>query len=68
MIRAIEIINLTNSNSEIVFLPLPQDDPRDRQPDISKANKILNWQPVVSRNEGLKKTIADLSLQLEKMN
>jgi UDP-glucuronate decarboxylase len=61
-----EIIDLTNSKSKIIFMPLPQDDPRDRQPDISKANNILNWQPVVSRKEGLQKTIEDLTLQLKK--
>jgi UDP-glucuronate decarboxylase len=52
-----EIINLTNSNSTIVYKDLPQDDPVDRLPDISKAKNILKWQPVVNRQEGLKKTI-----------
>jgi UDP-glucuronate decarboxylase len=52
-----EIIVLTNSNSKIVFQKLPQDDPRMREPDISKAREILNWEPKVSRTEGLMKTI-----------
>ena len=52
-----EIINLTDSNSTIVYKDLPQDDPVDRLPDISKAQNILKWQPVVNRQEGLKKTI-----------
>jgi len=52
-----EIIVLTNSNSKIVFQKLPQDDPRMREPDISKAREILNWEPKVSRTEGLTKTI-----------
>jgi UDP-glucuronate decarboxylase len=54
---ASEIVTLTNSNSEIINLPLPQDDPRRREPDIEKAKKILNWSPKVNRDEGLKKTI-----------
>ena len=49
---------LTNSQSEIVFSEsLPQDDPKQRQPDISKAKKLLNWEPKVSLEEGLLKTI-----------
>ena len=56
-----EIIDLTNSNSRIVFQPLPQDDPRMREPDISKARQILNWEPKVTRTEGLNKTIEYLS-------
>ena len=52
-----EIIKLTKSNSKIVNKPLPQDDPIDRLPDISKANQILNWYPKINREEGLKRTI-----------
>ena len=51
------IIQLTNSDSEIVFNHLPEDDPKQRQPDISLAQKILNWQPGISLEEGLKRTI-----------
>lgn len=47
----------TNSNSEIIFNDLPQDDPIKRQPNITKANKHLNWKPNVSLDEGLKLTI-----------
>lgn len=54
---ASKIIELTNSNSEIVYKPLPQDDPRQRQPDISKAKEILKWQPKIELEEGLLKTI-----------
>ncbi len=46
------------TQSEIVFKPLPEDDPQRRQPDISLARKLLNWEPKVSREEGLLKTIA----------
>ncbi|MFW9880103.1 MAG: UDP-glucuronic acid decarboxylase family protein [Candidatus Thorarchaeota archaeon] len=52
------IKNLTNSNSEIVFEPLPIDDPVRRCPDITKAKKILDWKPTTSLEDGLKKTIA----------
>ncbi len=52
-----EIIALTESKSKIVYKPLPIDDPRIRQPDISKAKRILCWEPKISRDEGLRKTL-----------
>ena len=52
-----EIIEVTKSSSKIVHKPLPQDDPIDRLPDITKAKELLNWYPRVNRDEGLKKTI-----------
>lgn len=52
-----KVIELTNSTSEIYFEPLPQDDPQQRQPDISLARKILEWEPKTPLGEGLKKTI-----------
>ncbi|MHA2393647.1 MAG: UDP-glucuronic acid decarboxylase family protein [Promethearchaeota archaeon] len=52
------IKDLTNSNSEIIFKPLPIDDPVRRCPDITKAKKILNWEPKTSLEDSLKKTIA----------
>lgn len=52
-----EIIRLTNSKSKIIFEPLPINDPKVRQPDITKAVTRLNWKPVVTREEGLKSTI-----------
>lgn len=53
-----EIIKkMTNSQSEIIFEELPEDDPKERKPDISKAKKLLEWEPVVELNEGLEKTI-----------
>ena len=51
------VIELTNSKSEIVFEPLPADDPKQRQPDITLAREVLGWEPRVSLEEGLKKTI-----------
>lgn len=52
-----EIIELCGSKSKIVFEPLPEDDPKVRQPDITLARTILNWEPKVPRKEGLMKTI-----------
>jgi dTDP-glucose 4,6-dehydratase len=51
-----EIIALTGTNQKIVYMPLPQDDPKQRQPDISKAKELLGWEPKVGRAEGLKLT------------
>lgn len=51
-----EIINLTGTQQKIIFKPLPQDDPMQRQPDISRAKKILGWEPKVSREKGMKIT------------
>jgi len=51
-----EIIKLTGTDQKIVYLPLPQDDPKQRQPNITKAKEILGWEPKVSRQEGLRIT------------
>lgn len=51
-----EILKLTGAQTKIVFKPLPVDDPKQRKPDITKAKEILNWEPRVSRQEGLKIT------------
>ena len=53
-----EIIALTGTDQKIVFEELPKDDPKQRQPDITKAKEILNWEPQVDRSEGLKRTYA----------
>jgi UDP-glucuronate decarboxylase len=52
-----EIISLTKSKSKIVYLPLPEDDPISRIPDISQAKKTLDWEPHISRAVGLEKTV-----------
>lgn len=52
-----EVQKLVGTNSKIVFEPLPQDDPKQRQPDITKAKEILGWSPKVDRHEGLKRTL-----------
>ncbi|NNF08154.1 MAG: SDR family oxidoreductase [Candidatus Eisenbacteria bacterium] len=51
------IVKLTNSKSKIVYQDLPEDDPKIRQPDISKAKRVLDWEPKVPVREGLEKTI-----------
>jgi UDP-glucuronate decarboxylase len=53
-----KVIELTGSPSELVYLPLPQDDPKQRQPNIELAEKILGWKPTVPLTEGLEKTIS----------
>jgi dTDP-glucose 4,6-dehydratase len=51
-----EIIKLTGTNQKVIYKPLPTDDPKQRQPDITKAKVLLGWEPKVDRAEGLKKT------------
>lgn len=51
------VLELTGSSSKLIFQPLPQDDPRQRQPDIGQAMALLDWQPSIMLDEGLKKTI-----------
>ncbi len=53
-----KVMELTNSSSEIIFRPLPADDPQQRRPDITLAGKVLGWEPKIMLAEGLKKTIA----------
>lgn len=53
-----EVLKLTGSNVKIIYKPLPEDDPKQRQPDITKAKNILGWEPKVGRAEGLEKTYA----------
>lgn len=60
-----KIIDLTHSRSSIVFEPLPQDDPQVRQPDISRAREVLGWEPRVSLDEGITKTIQYFKEQLK---
>jgi len=52
-----EVIEITNSSSKIIFNELPEDDPKVRQPNITKAVELLNWRPNVNRREGLEKTV-----------
>ncbi len=48
---------MTKSSSEIIFEEMPEDDPKVRQPDIAKAKRVLGWEPTITLEEGLKKTI-----------
>jgi UDP-glucuronate decarboxylase len=52
-----KIISMTNSNSKVIQLPLPEDDPKQRKPDIDKAKKVLGWEPTTNLENGLFKTI-----------
>lgn len=52
-----KVVALTGSSSEIIYQPLPEDDPMQRKPDITLAKKVLGWEPKVPLEEGLKKTI-----------
>ena len=61
-----KIIKLTDSTSEIKYLELPNDDPKQRKPDITKAKTKLNWEPKVNLDEGLSKTITWVEEQLSK--
>lgn len=63
-----EIIELTGSDSEIVFKELPKDDPQVRQPDISKAREVLDWEPRFNRKEGLMKTLSYFKNEVAKLN
>jgi dTDP-glucose 4,6-dehydratase len=51
-----EIIKLTGTKQKVVYKPLPQDDPKQRRPDITKAQEVLGWEPQISREEGLRRT------------
>jgi UDP-glucuronate decarboxylase len=61
-----KVIALSGSKSKLEFKPLPADDPKQRQPDITLAKKVLNWQPTINLDEGLTKTIAYFKTLLEK--
>lgn len=61
-----EILKLTGSKSKIAYKPLPKDDPKQRQPNISKAKEILGWEPKFSRSEGLKPTLEYFMKKIEK--
>ena len=61
-----EIIEATGSRSDVIFEPLPQDDPKVRRPDITKAKHCLGWEPRVSRLDGLKRTIPYFQASLKR--
>lgn len=53
-----KVIEFTNSHSKIVYMSLPKDDPKQRKPDISKAKELLDWEPTINLDQGLKRTIS----------
>jgi dTDP-glucose 4,6-dehydratase len=61
-----EILRLSGSTSKIEFRPLPQDDPRLRKPDISRARQLLGWEPRIDRHEGLRRTLAYFQEQIRR--
>ena len=62
------VLDMTGSRSEIVFKPLPQDDPKQRRPDIGKAKAELDWEPRVDLPDGLRKTITYFEKILPEVN
>ena len=65
---AAKIIELTKSTSKLVYLPLPEDDPKQRQPNITMAHNKLSWKPNTSLDIGLKRTIKYFSDNLDGTN
>jgi UDP-glucuronate decarboxylase len=60
-----EILKISGSHSSLEYQPLPQDDPKQRKPDISRAQALLAWNPAIPLNEGLKKTVADFRKRMD---
>ena len=54
-----EVVKICDSKSDVAYLPLPQDDPKQRKPDISRAQELLKWNPAITLHEGLLKTVGD---------
>ncbi len=61
------IQKMINPDAELAFKPLPQDDPKQRQPDITKAKSLLGWEPTINLEQGLKLTIEDFSSRLKEV-
>lgn len=59
------VVEATNSNSKLIYAELPSDDPRQRKPDISKANEILNWNPSINLRDGLRLTIEEFQSRIK---
>jgi UDP-glucuronate decarboxylase len=59
-----EVMRICNSEAGIKYLPLPQDDPRQRKPDITRAQKLLGWNPSIPLREGLERTVADFARRM----
>lgn len=63
-----EVIRLTDGKSTLAFEPLPADDPKVRQPDISRAKAVLGWEPRVSRSEGLARTLGYFQRRIDELS
>jgi UDP-glucuronate decarboxylase len=59
-----EVMRICDSEAGIKYLPLPQDDPRQRKPDITRAQKLLGWNPTIPLREGLERTVADFARRM----
>jgi UDP-glucuronate decarboxylase len=59
------VIKTCESKSEFSYLPLPADDPRQRKPDITRAQTLLGWNPTIPLREGLKKTVEDFKSRVQ---
>jgi nucleoside-diphosphate-sugar epimerase len=55
-----QVISLTKSKSQLIFMPLPQDDPKQRRPSLKKAREILGWEPKVQLKQGLELMLKEL--------
>jgi UDP-glucuronate decarboxylase len=60
-----EVVRICGSKSGVEYLPLPEDDPKQRQPDISRAQTVLGWNPTIPLTEGLEKTVADFRRRVD---
>jgi len=60
------VMKVCGSNSGFTHLPLPADDPRQRKPDISKAQNLLGWNPTIALREGLERTVADFKKRVDR--
>jgi UDP-glucuronate decarboxylase len=60
-----QVVKTCGSNSGVKYLPLPEDDPKQRKPDISRAQSLLDWNPTIPLNEGLVKTVADFKKRVK---
>jgi UDP-glucuronate decarboxylase len=61
-----EVVKICDSKSDVTYLPLPEDDPKQRKPDISRAQTLLGWNPTIPLHEGLRKTVADFAKRVDK--
>jgi UDP-glucuronate decarboxylase len=61
-----EVVKICDSKSDVTYLPLPEDDPKQRKPDISRAQTLLGWNPTIALTDGLRKTVADFERRVDR--